>query len=455
MSSFPSASQPAASASLSDSDSDSEDGYVGWRPQLTTVQQAAQAPPLSPLDLAMYPGAPAEADPETARKAVAGLRPLRILSSRRPGGPASAGPSRPPSTASTPGSSSAARSGFISLLSAAKRASAIVVSSQTSSSSSSPRTTPQSLSISHAPIPVSPLPPPRTPPLIPTLRIAPELSDQMEPALRAYLESLASQAASASSAQASPPRRGSSSQAPDPGPIGLTDEEKIMLGIRDLDAEQASQNPVSDVVNRESQSTSQRSPSISEFMVVRDLDAQPRTPLPIPIVQTPRPLTPSPPQSPTLLSPILLVPNARQSRQLSPVTPCTEAANVNRNLELSLYDLERALGRNPQSLSHSRPRLHSQSDSVSTYSPSLGSRPSVYTPRTARTTSSHVFSVFSSRTTGTPLTTPPASPPPLPRPFAKQPVDLPSRDVVTSFAKAASKVGAHVRFAGRMSKTTI
>lgn len=99
---------------------DDEEQYTGWRPQQMTAQQIAHTPPLSPLDLAMYPGAPAISDPAAARRAVAGLRPLRILSSRRPGGPASAGPSRPPSVEAT---NSATRSSFMGFFSAAKRAS--------------------------------------------------------------------------------------------------------------------------------------------------------------------------------------------------------------------------------------------------------------------------------------------------------------------------------------------
>lgn len=109
-----------------------DDQYVGWRPQLINPQTAAQAPPLSPLDLAMYPGAPVENDPAAARRAVAGLKPLRILSSRRPGGPASAGPSRSSSVqGGDSGSNSpsiASRSAIMNLFSAARRASTIALS---------------------------------------------------------------------------------------------------------------------------------------------------------------------------------------------------------------------------------------------------------------------------------------------------------------------------------------
>ncbi|KAG9103067.1 hypothetical protein FRC06_000306 [Ceratobasidium sp. 370] len=219
------------------SSSASADDFAGWRPQSVAAQQAAQAPPLSPLDLAMYPGAPVEADPVAARKAVAGLKPLRILSSRRPGGPASAGPSRPPGVSSASSLGEASRAGFMGILSAAKRVSGITVSGP--SSYSTPRTSTQSLPVSRAPIPVSPPPPPRTPPLVPPLRLAPDLANQIEPALKAYLESLVAQAPSkpAPPTPSSLPRRDSSSRVPHPRPIGLTEEdEDIILEIRDLDA---------------------------------------------------------------------------------------------------------------------------------------------------------------------------------------------------------------------------
>lgn len=107
-----------------------DDQYIGWKPQQMPTQQMARTPPpsLSPLDLTMYPGAPVQNDPAAARKAIAGLRPLRILSSR-PRGPASAGPSRPPSVegAISSASATAARSGFASFFSAAKRVSAIAI----------------------------------------------------------------------------------------------------------------------------------------------------------------------------------------------------------------------------------------------------------------------------------------------------------------------------------------
>lgn len=117
---------PAPSSTVDD------DQYIGWRPQLINPQTATQTPPLSPLDLAMYPGAPVENDPAAARRAVAGLKPLRILSSRRPGGPASAGPSRSSSIqggdsgASSP--STVSKSGIMGLFSAARRASTIALS---------------------------------------------------------------------------------------------------------------------------------------------------------------------------------------------------------------------------------------------------------------------------------------------------------------------------------------
>ncbi|KAG9128061.1 hypothetical protein FRC07_005648 [Ceratobasidium sp. 392] len=214
----------------------SDDDYAGWRPQPIPAQQAVQAPPLSPLDLAMYPGVPAEDDPDATRKAVSGLKPLRILSARRPGGPSSAGPSGPPSASSAAGSGEATRFGLTGLLSAAKRASGIVATGPSSSSSS--RTNSRALSVSHTPIPISPLPPPRTPPLVPTLRLAPELTNQVEPALKAYLESLTAQAASIpSSSTSSSLHRNSNPHTTQPGPIGLTeDDEDIVLEIRDLDA---------------------------------------------------------------------------------------------------------------------------------------------------------------------------------------------------------------------------
>lgn len=103
---------------------DDNEQYANWRPQQMTSQRV-HSPPLSPLDLAMYPGAPVLADPVAARRAVAGLKPLRILSSRRPGGTASAGPSRRPSVDNM--NATSAFSGFIGLFSAARRASTAIV----------------------------------------------------------------------------------------------------------------------------------------------------------------------------------------------------------------------------------------------------------------------------------------------------------------------------------------
>jgi hypothetical protein len=100
-----------------------EEQYVGWRPQQTSIQRIAHSPPLSPLDLAMYPGAPILSDPAAARRAVAGLKPLRILSSRRPGGPVSAGPSRRPSVEVM----NSTFTGFMGFFSSAKRASVAAV----------------------------------------------------------------------------------------------------------------------------------------------------------------------------------------------------------------------------------------------------------------------------------------------------------------------------------------
>lgn len=284
----------------------------------------------------------------------------------------------------------------------------------------SPRASAQNLSISHAPIPVSPLPPPRTPPLVPTLALGPGFSDQMEPELKAYLESLAAQAASKPSSSSS--RHTSNSQVLQNGPIGLGEEdEDIMLEIRDLDAghiipiRNLDAVAPSKVVNRKSQSTSHRLPSISEFMP-RDLDAQPRTPpppLPPPPLQRNRapptkPLTPPKSLSPIkLLPPARIVSSSRQSRQ-PPITPLTEAVHVNRDLERSLFSLENALNLARQS--------HSRSTSADSPRHDIFPRVhAVHTPRTAHTASSHLSSVFSSCTLGSPLTTPPASPPPLPR----------------------------------------
>ncbi|KAJ1304592.1 hypothetical protein OPQ81_005735 [Rhizoctonia solani] len=221
-----------------------EEEYVGWRPQQITANQVTRSPPPSPLDLAMYPGARASstADPAEARRAVAGLKPLRILSSRRPGGPASAGPSRRPSVeAMSPNSNTL--SGFMGFFSAAKRASTAVISRPPSTSS---RASTQSISVAHVPIPVSPLPPPRTPPLLPKPSLAPELLDQIEPELKAHLEALAVQAAAGSSSSSLRPDSVShrSQNAP-------TEEEETVLEIRDLNT--------------------------GEIITIRDLDAVPLT----------------------------------------------------------------------------------------------------------------------------------------------------------------------------------
>ncbi|CAE6452560.1 unnamed protein product [Rhizoctonia solani] len=327
-----------------------EEEYIGWRPQQITVQEVTRSPPLSPLDLAMYPGAraPPTTDPVEARRAVAGLKPLRILSSRRPGGPASAGPSRRPSL-EIMGSNSNAFSGFMGFFSAAKRASVAAVVSGPPSASS--RASTQSIPIAHTPIPVSPLPPPRTPPLVPKPSLAPELLNQMEPELKAHLDALAAQSTAGPSSSSSRPLSASRP----PQTIPAEDEEVVLeirdlntgeiIKIRDLDAVSLNNG-----VNRESQSTSQRSPSISDLMVVRDLDAQPRTP-PLPRsyqrkktpelgpLTPPRSSSPIESHSPTLLT----ISDPHQPRQRSPVTPLTEAVYVNRSLELSLSSLEEAL----------------------------------------------------------------------------------------------------------------
>ncbi|KAG8713901.1 hypothetical protein FRC11_010550 [Ceratobasidium sp. 423] len=404
----------------SSSSSAGKEEYAGWRPQQVTVQRVTQSPPLSPLDLAMYPGAraPSTADPVEARRAVAGLKPLRILSSRRPEGPASAGPSRRPSV-EVMGSNSNALSGFMGFFSAAKRASVAAVSGPPSTSS---RASTQSISVAHTPIPVSPLPPPRTPPLVPKPSLAPELLNQMEPELKAHLDELAARAATGPSSSSSS-RPTSASHPPQTLP---TEDEEMVLEIRDLstgeiikirDLDAVSLNSV----NRESQSTSQRSPSISDFMVIRDLDAQPHTPPPPRTQQrskTPEPGPLTPPRSSSPIeshSPTLLaIPDLHQPRQGSPVTPLTEAVYVNRSLELSLSSLEAALYVARKS-HHSR-SLSSMSTSTSaSQRDGLSRIRAIQTPKTARTASSLTSSMFSSRMTGTPLTTPPASPPPLPR----------------------------------------
>ncbi|KDN45160.1 hypothetical protein RSAG8_05075, partial [Rhizoctonia solani AG-8 WAC10335] len=219
-----------------------EEQYVGWRPQQMTVQQVTLSPPLSPLDLAMYPGvqAPSTADPAEVRRAVTGLKPLRILSSRRPGGPASAGPSRDPSVEAM-GANYNAFSGFMGFFSAAKRASSVAVSTPPSALS---RTSFQSVSVAHTPIPVSPLPSPQTPPLVPKPSLAPELLGQMEPELKAHLDALSIQAAAGPSS--SPSRPVSASRPLQNAPI---EEEEMELEIRDL--------------------------STGEIIKIRDLDAIP------------------------------------------------------------------------------------------------------------------------------------------------------------------------------------
>ncbi|CAE6430410.1 unnamed protein product [Rhizoctonia solani] len=399
--------------------------YVGWRPQQITAQQVTQSPPLSPLDLAMYPGAraPPRADPMEARKAVAGLKPLRILSTRRPGGPASAGPSRRPSV-EVMGSNYNSFSGLVGFFSAAKRASVATVSGPPSASS---RASTQSISVAHTPIPVSPLPPPRTPPLVPKPSLAPELLEQMEPELRAHLEALATQA-TAGSGPPSSSRPVSALHRPKIIPTNLVEDEEIVLEIRDLNTGEVIKIrdldavPLNGGANRESQFTSQRSPSISDFMVVRDLDTQPRTPPPIQPQQRnrmpkPRPLTPqssSPIEShsPTLLT----VSDPYQPRLRSPVTPLTEAVYVNRSLELSLSSLEDALSV-ARKFHHSR-TPSSASASASTSTTRRDELPQIHTiqtPKTARSTRSLTSSMFSSRMIGTPLTTPPESPPHLPQ----------------------------------------
>ncbi|CUA66817.1 hypothetical protein RSOLAG22IIIB_00265 [Rhizoctonia solani] len=222
--------------------SEQEEEYVGWKPQQITVRQVALTPPLSPLDLAMYPGvkAPPTADPVAARRAVTGLKPLRILSTRRPGGPASAGPGRPSSVEAMPGYAFSGFVGFFS--SAAKRASTAVASEPPASS----RASIQSISVAHTPIPVSPLPSPKTPPLVPKPSLAPELLNQMEPELKAHLDALAVQAAAGPSSSASS-RPVSASKPPQHIPI----EEELELEIRDL--------------------------TTGEIIKIRDLDAMPLT----------------------------------------------------------------------------------------------------------------------------------------------------------------------------------
>ncbi|CAE6414719.1 unnamed protein product [Rhizoctonia solani] len=383
-----------------------EEEYVGWKPQQITVTQVTLSPPLSPLDLAMYPGvrAPPTADPAEARRAVTGLKPLRILSARRPGGPASAGPSRRPSDEVM--GSNYAFSGFMGFFSAAKRPSAAVSESPSASS----RASIQSISVAHTPIPVSPLPSPGTPPLVPKPSLAPELLDQMEPELKAHLDALAMQAAAGTLSSSSRPV--SAFRPPQTVPI---EEEEMELEIRDLTTGEIIKIrdldafPLSSGENRESQSTSQRSPSISEFMVVRDLDAQPRTPPQQRNKLEPRPLTPPRSSNPTE-SPSLDLPTAcdsHQTRQGFPVSPLTEAAHVNRSLELSLFNLEDALS--VARKSHHPPPL----PLIPRRTEPLRIR--AISPQTTRTASSLTSSVFSSRMTGTPLTTPPTSPSLLPQ----------------------------------------
>ncbi|CAE6424829.1 unnamed protein product [Rhizoctonia solani] len=387
--------------------SEQEEEYVGWKPQQITVRQVALTPPLSPLDLAMYPGvkAPPTADPVAARRAVTGLKPLRILSTRRPGGPASAGPGRPSSVEAMPGYAFSGFVGFFS--SAAKRASTAVASEPPASS----RASIQSISVAHTPIPVSPLPSPKTPPLVPKPSLAPELLNQMEPELKAHLDALAVQAAAGPSSSASS-RPVSASKPPQHIPI---EEEELELEIRDLTTGEIIKirdldaMPLTSGANRESQSTSQRSPSISDLMVVRDLDAQPRTP-PLPRSQqrgkTPESRPPTPPRSSSPIESHSLAPPMTpdsQPQQGLPVSPLTEAVHVNRNLELSLSNLEDAL-------SVARKSRHSPPLSYISRRGDL-SRVRAASPQTTRTASSLRSSTFSSRMTGTPLTTPPASPP--------------------------------------------
>ncbi|QRW21511.1 hypothetical protein RhiXN_06500 [Rhizoctonia solani] len=403
-----------------------EEEYVGWRPQQITIQQVTQTPPLSPLDLAMYPGiqAPHAANPVEARKAVTGLKPLRILSTRQPGGPASAGPSRRPSFEVMDSNyNSFSRSGIMGFFSAAKRASVAAISGPPSASS---RASTQSISVAHTPIPVSPLPPPRTPPLVPKPSLAPELLDQMEPELRAHLEALAAQARvdprlSSSSRPVSAPHL------PQTVPSNSAEEEETILEIRDLNTGEIIRIrdldavPLDNGANRESQSTSQSSPNISDFMVIRDLDAQPRTPLPTRSQQRnrmPEPRLLTPPHSLTLNeshSPTLLaIPDVHQPRQGSPVTPLTEAVYVNRSLELSLSSLEDALSVARKLQYSTTPSSTFTSALIPQFEEPLRAQ-KVYTPKTARTMSSSTSSMFSSRMNSTPLTTPPVSPPSLPQ----------------------------------------
>ncbi|CAE7196762.1 unnamed protein product [Rhizoctonia solani] len=246
-----------------------EDQYVGWIPQ-QNVQHVALSPPLSPLDLAMYPGvrAPPAADPIQARRAVAGLKPLRILSSRRPGGPASAGSNRQSSEAM----GSNAFSGFMGFFSAAKRASAVVASGPPSASS---RASIQSASVTHTPIPVSPLPSPETPPLVPTPSLAPELLNQMEPELKAHLDALATQAAAGPSSSSSRPV---SASRPPPS-VPIEEEEEMELEIRDLSTGEIIKirdlnalpsnngvNPTSPTVSTKEQNARVKTPHSSTFI---------------------------------------------------------------------------------------------------------------------------------------------------------------------------------------------
>lgn len=231
----------------------------------------------------------------------------------------------------------------------------------------------------------------------------------MVPELKAHLEALAAQTKSGPASSSSP------RPIPTAQPALEGEEEDIVLEIKDLDAGKIitlkSRDVVasSDVVNRKSQSTSPPSPSISEFMVVRNLDVQPHTP---------PPLQPQPrsriselkllPPSPMRLQLHLPASDPIQSRQPSPVTPLTEAVYVNHSLERSLSKLEHVL--------YSARKSHNKSPSVSTSLSSLSSQSDG--PLGGRAmhfskTSSHASSIFSSRVTNSPFSTPPASPPPI------------------------------------------
>jgi hypothetical protein len=273
------------------------------------------------------------------------------------------------------------------------------------------------------------------------MSLAPDLVNQMEPELRAHLEALAALAtgnhslssslSSSHPTSTSQPMRNGPPDPPDP-----PEEEEMVLEVRDLDAGRVIKITdldavvSSDGVNRKSQSTSQRPPSISEFMVVRDLDAQPRTSPPPRLQQQsnrisePAPLTPPRFLNPAQFqpeSPLLPAFDPHQTQE-SPITPLTEAVYVNRSLETSLSKLENILYGARNNLSGSPSSISTSSSNLSSRRDELP-RARVRSPsRTARTSSSHVSSMFSSRMSDTPLTTPPASPPPLPR---TKPVTLP------------------------------